>query len=321
METNKSNENINKNFSECILQEVKDKPLTVLIAVMTFLSGILFSMIKLCSYIEEMQFANVFHISNLLIKSDLSRTTIILLVSFVLVALSSMMWLLAYLYYKRQATVTLLYIFLCIAYSFFGLVIARNLTRDPFIQSTFVLILFIILAFAHFAILIFSLISSAKKKREETRINEQNTHHNKSYHTILWVIGIGLFIVMGFLISSVVKSDTDDYLRQLDGSVVINGDKMYAIIYKTDDYIIGEAIEEKETDGIIYYEIDTAQQKLFDSFGFEMKYLENNDHFELKNSSLTNPNVTTQNTTVLITSEPITTATSTTAANTTDYNP
>lgn len=317
-----------KSYFDNIVIELKDKPVTVLIAILTFLGGVLFSVIKFCSYMQDMHYAEIFHISKQLFEQDLSVTTLATLVLFIMTICAFGYTIFSWLYARRKTPVFSLYKFLCVAYIVLCFFIFRELF--PAIKKG-VLIVYIIAYVLLLAVHLYDFIKDIKDYLSKLRNNnsqnkdkvKKTDHTSRSTESIFLWSGVALFLFFVIITLFVmIKDNKDTIVHRIEGSVIIYEEKMYAVIYKSDDYVIGEAIEEKVNyNGETCYEIDTNQQKLFDSFDFEMKYLGDDARFELKTSSATNQNPTPTNTTIPDTSALITTAPDTTAANPTDHNP
>ncbi len=318
-----------------LFHELKEKPLTVSIPVITVLCGILLSLFKLVSYYYEKQLLECFHISRKLLAYDLSETSLILLISFILSILALIIFFSVFLSVRRKGfiikSIEPLQVFIweiCGFYYVLFISMYLKLSDDLYgivLSSAFLFVFFIMIIARLLVSSLIKLRNIARKRQSKTN-NEQakqtqpreTEKQTSPIEIVTFSIEILLLVLFSILANRLSNKDSGYFLRQLENNAIVSEEKLYAIIYKTDDYIIGEAIEEKvDQNGETYYEIDTTRQQLFDSFDFEMKYLGDDASFALKPLNVPAQNPAATNKTAPATTVPYTTVPNTTTTDTT----
>lgn len=342
-----------KSVQKFNLKELNEKPLSVSIVLLTFVGGLLLSLFRFLSYIEEKQYFDCFNISSKFLPSSLSESTMISIVSLVMfVIIFPLVWCLIARKTEKASEksdmyTAILILFLMLYYfSFFVFVILTIGSEfGKFSLKRVISDIFFIEALLLFSFPIFSWACiryafskkkdrsrkkekknscNATKKSKEKRQKDVEDDISETGDSISSVASFGMILLLLLIVIAAphVFVEKAQFLYRLDHSVVTNNGVMYAIIYKTDDYVIGEVVEQKTNqDGETYYEIDTSKQQLFDSFDFEMKYLGKDVSFELKPFDTTQTNPTVPNTTSTSATASETTVPYTSTTNATSNNP
>lgn len=323
-----------------IIRELREKPLTGSIALLTFLGTLLLSYFRFLSFIEEKNCFAFFNISSKFLHHSLSESTMTRLVFLILIALLSAFLFCLILCRTEKASEgyrILWRVFLCSYGVFFyifliltGVLPGRfSLSVKRILSVVESVLLFLAPTFSYCLANRFfqkrKLVKGkkqkkAKKKWQKKAVDDKTeTSDSMPSFSIICAVFFGLFVL---ITAPPISTEADQFLYRLDHSVISNEGVMYAIVYKTDDYVIGEVVEPKTNqNGETYYEIDTSKQQLFDSFDFQMKFLGKDVNFELKRLDTPSTNPTVPNTTSTSATASETTVPYTSTTNATSNNP